>query len=367
MSLPLYSNHHAPRDLPKQAHHGLWFERFFGAYEPGTWQVAGPDGKGDPKKSWLTDLAGKQAGDRAALQRAADNRFSLARILGGAARCFATEGPFATGLGLPHPIENGFAWHPTLGVPYLAGSAVKGLLRAWLEAWQPSPCAHLDDWFGTTEAAGRFIFFDAVPVAPVSLTVDVMTPHMGDWYASGGSIKGTNPSVLPADWHDPNPVHFLAVKRAHLLVVLAPRRPADAELVPALFDHLVHALAFIGAGAKTAAGYGRFKPDPAAEADLAKRDQQRRLDLARHRDRAAMDPLDRQIADLVESKNDPDVALYQALEKGRWQGDIACRVAEKIRDLMKASNKWQPTPKKKNVKQHKRTKWLLDNYLNGGK
>ena len=34
-----------------------------------------------------------------------------------------------TGMGNPHPLESGFTWHPTLGMPYLPGSAV-GLVRA---------------------------------------------------------------------------------------------------------------------------------------------------------------------------------------------------------------------------------------------
>lgn len=37
--------------------------------------------------------------------------------------------PFATGLGNEHPIENGFAFLTPYGLPYLAGSGVKGVLR----------------------------------------------------------------------------------------------------------------------------------------------------------------------------------------------------------------------------------------------
>ncbi len=37
--------------------------------------------------------------------------------------------PLATGLGLPHPVENGFSFCPPYGVPFLAGSAVKGVFR----------------------------------------------------------------------------------------------------------------------------------------------------------------------------------------------------------------------------------------------
>ena len=37
--------------------------------------------------------------------------------------------PLATGLGNPHPVENGFAFLSPYGVPYIAGSGVKGVLR----------------------------------------------------------------------------------------------------------------------------------------------------------------------------------------------------------------------------------------------
>ena len=37
--------------------------------------------------------------------------------------------PFATGLGLEHPVENGFSFLNPYGLPYLPGSGVKGVLR----------------------------------------------------------------------------------------------------------------------------------------------------------------------------------------------------------------------------------------------
>lgn len=40
-----------------------------------------------------------------------------------------SSAPFATGLGNEHPIENGFSFLTPYGLPYLAGSGVKGVLR----------------------------------------------------------------------------------------------------------------------------------------------------------------------------------------------------------------------------------------------
>jgi CRISPR-associated protein Cmr6 len=76
--------------------------------------------------------------------------------------------PFATGLGNEHPVENGFAFLTPYGLPYLAGSGVKGVLRRAAEelalfpgeygvAAQAAPTL-LDVWwlFGFEGAAGAW-------------------------------------------------------------------------------------------------------------------------------------------------------------------------------------------------------------------
>jgi len=82
---------------------------------------------------------------------------------------------FATGLGREHPIENGFAWHPALGTPFLSGSSVKGLVRAWAATWL-EPTAAQFPGFSARAIRGKFrptsagvIFFDALPGKPVKL------------------------------------------------------------------------------------------------------------------------------------------------------------------------------------------------------
>ena len=55
--------------------------------------------------------------------------------------------PFATGLGNEHPIENGFAFLTPYGLPYLAGSGVKGILRrAAEELALENEMQQPDDW-----------------------------------------------------------------------------------------------------------------------------------------------------------------------------------------------------------------------------
>lgn len=161
----------------------------------------------------------------------------------GCGAVFETDWRFASGLGLPHPVENGLAWHHTLGVPYLAGSGVKGLVKAWVEVWDESLNdaereQRLRDWFGTTEQAGCFRFFDALPVEPVKLVADVMTSHCQVVRAGWRDQRlATGTQKVPADWQAPVPVPFLVVKSAKLLFGVTPRCPKFAGELPEFSRH----------------------------------------------------------------------------------------------------------------------------------
>jgi CRISPR-associated protein Cmr6 len=274
VSLPLYRHDPEPT-LATEGNRGLWYNRFFNRYAA-DWTI--PD---TGKTQWVSENAGI-IGPREVLQTQALRQLALITALGGHGTVFETDWHFATGLGLPHPVENGLTWHHTLGVPYLAGSGVKGLVRAWVEVWDESLNAEerkrrLIDWFGTTEQAGRFRFFDALPVEPVTLAADVMTPHMGKWYEEGGKIGEPCQEPyrrIPADWHAPVPVPFLVAQKAKLLVGIAPRRPEFAGELPQVFAALKQALDWLGAGAKTAAGYGRMVENSSAAADLREKAEQ---------------------------------------------------------------------------------------------
>lgn len=274
-NLPLYyRDARKPRPMRGNGHHGLWYERFFDQYDE-QWRVyeeSKDEHTSEGKREWLKTVTGK-AGDSAALQAAGERLTALCLSLGGDFRVVSAPWHFATGLGNPHPVENGFLWHPTLGAPFLPGAALKGLLRAWVEAWMEfddaaQRTATLHRWFGSEDKdpaacerdsqSGGFIFFDALPVAPVELKADVMTPHMGGWYEQGGEAP-LNPEVTPADWHNPVPVPFLVADRPKFLVAVAPR--SEAEKADAVMAALADALEWLGAGAKTAAGYGRLCAD----------------------------------------------------------------------------------------------------------
>ncbi len=268
MNLPLYELAGDAPVLAHGGHRGLWYSRFFNHYAA-DWKI--PD---EGKRQWVSANAGL-TGQREVLQAQALRQLALITALGGHGAVFKTDWHFATGLGLPHPVENGLIWHHTLGVPYLAGSGVKGLVRAGVEVWDEmlnaeEKARRMIQWFGDVQQAGQFLFFDALPVEPVVLTADVMTPHLNKWYEQGGDIKDwrREPEKVPADWHDPVPVPFLVVKSAKLLFGIAPRRPEFAGELSLVFAALKQALDWLGAGAKTSAGYGRMVEERGATADL---------------------------------------------------------------------------------------------------
>ena len=283
--LPLYKDADAThrRDNPNA---GLLFERFFDQFEndaSGILKREPPNGESTQGKNfWLQKF--KKAGNTDALQSAACRQMDLVNQLNGKHKFFNTQWHFVTGTGYPHPVENGLLWHRTYGVPYLSGAAVKGLVRAWVEQWaefdsdeERKKC--LLSWFGSeskqskTNQAGDIIFFDALPVREVHLVTDIMTPHCGKWYSEGGKITdvATEPERVPADWHDPIPIPFLVVDKAtSYFFSVAPRNAQAAERVGmnCVICCLTNALEWLGAGAKTATGYGGFNPIEKKFADM---------------------------------------------------------------------------------------------------
>lgn len=289
MPVPFYRSPEGqhPRTLPNDSkpNLGLWFNRFYNSFAPEDWSV-----NDEGKRDWINTVSAAR-GDPKVLEAAAARLENLAKGLGAQCKDFKTEWHLATGLGLNHPVENGFTWHHTLGVPYLPASGVKGMLRGWVEAWMEhaddaSRNAHIARWFGAVDGEldqkanhiGNLIFFDAIPSTAVALKCDIMTPHMGKWYEKGEDMTaGDYAESLPADWHSPVPVPFLVVSNATFRFVIAPRlsgnvekdTQAKADAKEAMIQ-LGHALQWMGAGAKTAAGYGRMiSPEDKQKADLA--------------------------------------------------------------------------------------------------
>lgn len=184
-----------------------------------------------------------------------------------------------TGIGSPHPTENGFLFHPTLAVPYLRGTALKQVARDWAEEEALADRDELARIFGGKDSAdkdkgaGCLAFLDALPKAPVTLTAEQITSHYGPYYQTinpatgqrGPDGNGHSPDFYePADWHEPNPVTLLAVDAAfdrplRFRFAILPLRGAKESDLKAARDWLTKGLEITGAGARTTLGFGRFE------------------------------------------------------------------------------------------------------------
>lgn len=253
------------RDMPPKpsdGHLGLWYDKLCDQWErkDGTWKI-----DGEKKKAWIKKISSSTVPFKEQeLKEYIQRLQGMLERLGGQSIVFKTVSPFVTGLGITHPVENGFAWHHTLGVPYLPGSSLKGALRAWVSQWLldnqlerrafgPRPAERDIEANQTQLDTGSVLFFDALPCGKVKLVADVMTPHYAEYYQEGD---------VPGDWLSPVPIPFLTVAQgAEFLICLAPRSNKNEQHrkdCQSVLEHLSEALEHLGAGAKTAVGYGRF-------------------------------------------------------------------------------------------------------------
>lgn len=176
-----------------------------------------------------------------------------------------TLGRMVVGLGGEAVLETAITLHRTYGVPYIPGSALKGLAASYArqrlsEAWFNSgkPTRAYETVFGQTEDAGYVTFYDALYLpgsgynagqGARALYPDVLTVHHPDYY------QGKD--AAPADWDSPNPVPLLAATGKYLVAVGA--EPGWEKWRDAAFEILKLALAEEGVGAKTSSGYGRLQ------------------------------------------------------------------------------------------------------------
>ncbi|MDZ4778778.1 MAG: type III-B CRISPR module RAMP protein Cmr6 [Planctomycetia bacterium] len=260
MNRPLYHGSQSAAFDRNKSNTGLWYDKFCNTWN-GNWIRPDNEKLDIEKLDWIKSVVGTVGSNDQLTQHAARQR-ELATKLGGLALPFVTATRFATGLGREHPIEIGFAWHHTLGTPYLPGSSVKGVLRAYVrECFGKEVASDLfgPDDFKAEHCVGKWIFFDAIPSKPVTLEADVMTPHYGPYYQG---------DAAPGDWHNPVPIPFLAVAREQQFQFAFAPRGNDSYTLPdgthvdndKIAEWLTAALHWLGAGAKTNSGFGVFRP-----------------------------------------------------------------------------------------------------------
>jgi CRISPR-associated protein Cmr6 len=190
-----------------------------------------------------------------------------------------TLGPFTLHLARSSSLENaGICLHPLYGFVYLLGSGVKGMAHAFAcQAWLPAQPDRPAAWqaicqvFGWAPSrwlndlaerlgvrpprdacAGAVVFHDAWPDTWPRLQIDILNNHHSRYYQKGEP---------PGDWDSPVPVYFLSVPAGQRFsFAVAPRRSDCAgDLLDRAVEWLSGALEHLGAGAKTASGYGDFR------------------------------------------------------------------------------------------------------------
>jgi CRISPR type III-B/RAMP module RAMP protein Cmr6 len=165
------------------------------------------------------------------------------------ARCFqaTTTGRMVVGLGNESVLETAISLHRIYGVPFIPGSALKGLASSYarqrLQGWDHSGDAY-KILFGDTTTAGYVTFWDALAIQH-QLHPDIITVHHPEYYGSGDKP--------PADWDDPTPIPFISASGSFLIALSGP-----AEWIKTAHGILKLALEEYGIGAKTSSGYGRM-------------------------------------------------------------------------------------------------------------
>lgn len=259
-----------PKYLPdslRDAAPGHRFNLYCPLWQVGSWQINKSDKT--PALKSCTALGDASKAQIAALRTRQQALISHYGTSGYRITTTSTA-PFATGLGNEHPIENGFAFLTPYGLPYLAGSGVKGILRRAMQELRDDGEEGFTDeainaLFGPEKIdkpedaqRGALDFWDVFPnPAGSKLTVEIMTPHFSKYYQG---------EETPHDSGAPVPVSFLAVpakSQFDFHVICQPTRLPESLQVQwhALLDRAFqHAFEWVGFGAKTSVGYGAMQP-----------------------------------------------------------------------------------------------------------
>jgi CRISPR-associated protein Cmr6 len=172
------------------------------------------------------------------------------------------EGRLLVGLAGGGALETGCAVSQTWGMPYLPGSSVKGVVRAFAEQALGKTSPAVREIFGTEPMeddklglSGFVAFHDAwwvpgsapAPEKNKPFAEEIVTPHHSGYYGSEGATPAT-------DLDSPVPNAMIGVQGDFRFTLEGPPewlRIAETLVKSALSDQ--------GIGAKTRAGYGYFR------------------------------------------------------------------------------------------------------------
>ena len=153
------------------------------------------------------------------------------------------------GLGSEHVQETNMTLHHIYGIPYIPGSAVKGVLRHWwLQGFKTTALKNENflALFGSQDRRGEVQFLDAYPDT-VCFAKDIINPHYPNYYSG---------NAPPTDSQNPNPINFLTVEKTTFRFAFLSRKKDLLDKIKVQFEDV---LEMQGIGAKTAVGYGYFR------------------------------------------------------------------------------------------------------------
>jgi CRISPR-associated protein Cmr6 len=269
---PQYSTLDAETLSHLQTHAGLWLDKYLPEQEDQN--KKGDRHQNDRTKSSVTNPRMAHIQSVATLTLSPDHPYRafykrwealLSEDDKARMRLATVKGRMIVGLGDESVLETSVALHQTYGIPYIPGSALKGLAASYIHQY----AARTDDanWqkeseaykilFGDTNDAGYITFFDAFYVPDTgpnkqALWPDIITVHHQKYY------QGSNGISAPADWDSPIPIAFLSATGTFLIALAAPDLQEPAPWLDKTFDILREALLELGIGAKTSSGYGRM-------------------------------------------------------------------------------------------------------------
>lgn len=188
------------------------------------------------------------------------------------------------GLGNESVYETSMTLHHIYGIPYIPGSAIKGVIRSYIitEEFGKDKNGSLNlknaekraledkgfcDIFGCPKKSsynesrqGKIIFFDAFPQSNPQIEPDVMNPHYSPYYSDSSN------KVPPADYHNPVPIFFLTVKNTEFEFIVGINEKDNTVIQERMFkgkrplevayEYIKKTLGEHGIGSKTAVGYG---------------------------------------------------------------------------------------------------------------
>ena len=223
----LHSRRDPLRDIhtpPSDAHAGMWLDKFMPFQVRQGEQL--PSDREEPRGGLVAQVARIAQPD--AYKEFYERHWKPALAAADAkCRVAHVQGRLAIGLGAEAVLETAITLHHTYGVPYIPGSALKGLAASYAhrrledDTWRKGGAAH-EIMFGSTTEAGYVTFFDAMYVPesgfcnekrqPQALWPDVITVHHPDYYQG-------RPDSPPADWDSPTPVAFLSATGDYLIAL----------------------------------------------------------------------------------------------------------------------------------------------------